>query len=233
MEGRSFTFRAVVSGLLIGILINVSNIYYGLRVGSGSRMSMVSGLLGFAGFKVFSRYTATPLTPAENVLLISVATATGCMPLTAGLIAVIPAIEYLIGPDENGPLRKDFASLTLWSIGLCFFGIIFTALLREQFVEREQLPWPGAKAASQLLNTLHHISPKLPTVSSSTLSRRQEEAVEEHDASIWTEPQVVSHRANEIDWEAGMKSLIRGAVVSAIMVWPFLFALRTVLDTTY
>lgn len=83
MESRSLTLRAVASGHLIGLLVNISNTYDGLRVGAGSQMSMVSGLLGYAGFKVFSRYTTRRLLPTENVLLISVATASGCMPLTA------------------------------------------------------------------------------------------------------------------------------------------------------
>lgn len=44
---------------------------------------MVSGLLGYVDFKLFSKYTPTQFSRAENVLLISVATATGFMPLTA------------------------------------------------------------------------------------------------------------------------------------------------------
>jgi uncharacterized oligopeptide transporter (OPT) family protein len=70
------------------------------------------------------------------------------MPLTARFTGIIPALEYLKGPDENGLLRESFANLVLWLIGLCFFGIIFAALLREHFIEREQLPWPAASATA-------------------------------------------------------------------------------------
>ncbi len=59
MEGRNFTFCVLVSGFLVGVLVNVSNTYYGLRVGAGSYMSMVFGLLGYVGFKLFSKYTPT------------------------------------------------------------------------------------------------------------------------------------------------------------------------------
>ncbi|RHZ68078.1 hypothetical protein CDV55_107961 [Aspergillus turcosus] len=215
MEDRGFTLRAIISGLLVGVLISVSNTYYGLRVGSGSRMYMVSGLLGFAGFKVLSRYTTRALHPEENVLIISVATATGCMPLTAGLIGAIPAIEYLIGPSENGPLVKGLGSLTLWSIGLCFFGIVFTALLREQFVEREPLPWPGARAASQLIRTLHRISSKQSTLPSSQV---QEEDGETSNEPPTREFHAVSHGVDDIDWEVGMNRLIQGAIGSGIFV---------------
>lgn len=99
MEGRSFTLRAIIPGLLIGVLINLSSTYSGLRVGAGSQMAIVSGLLGYVSFKLFSRYTTTPPAPSENVLVIHVATATGCMSLTAGFIEIIPALEYLINPE--------------------------------------------------------------------------------------------------------------------------------------
>lgn len=124
-DERSFTLRALLAGLLIGVLVNLTNTYYGLRIGAGNQMSMVSALLGYIGFKLLSKYLAKRFTPAENVLLVSVATATGCMPLTAGFVGIIPALEYIIGPDENGPLRISFGSLVLWSLGLCFFGIVF------------------------------------------------------------------------------------------------------------
>lgn len=104
---RNFTLRALVSGLFIDVLVNLWNIYYGLRIGVGSQMFMISGLLRYIELKMFSRYTATRYTTAENVLIISVATATECMPVTAGFVEIIPVFEYLIGPEENGPLHID------------------------------------------------------------------------------------------------------------------------------
>lgn len=212
LEGRSFTLRALLSGLLIGVLINLSNTYYGLRVGAGSQMSMVSGLLGFIGFKLLSRYTARPFTPAENVLIISVATATGCMPVTAGFVGIIPALEYLIGPEENGPLRIAWESLLLWSLGLCFFGLIFASLLREHFIVREKLPWPGPKATAHLISTLHHILPNPSITTAGTLSPSQAEG------SNGEGRQPLLARGNDIEWETGMNRLLQGAIGSGIFV---------------
>lgn len=48
---RGFTIRALIFGLFIGVLIHLSNIHYGLRVGVGSQMFMVSGLLGYIRFE--------------------------------------------------------------------------------------------------------------------------------------------------------------------------------------
>ena len=205
---QSFTFCAVLSGLLVGLLINVSDTHYGLRIGAGSQMSMVSGLLGYAASKLFSRYTAKQFTSAENVLLVSVATATGCMLLTAGLIAAISALEYIIGPDENGPLHIGFGSLVLWSTGLCFFGIIFTALLREHFIEQERLPWPGPSATSHVINTLHRTKPK----------RQPDYAIEQNVDCRTARSQDDHVRDGEIEWKTGMNSLLQGTIASGMLV---------------
>lgn len=48
---RSFTLRALISGLFIGVLVNLSNTYYGLQIGAGSQMSMVSGYWDISDLK--------------------------------------------------------------------------------------------------------------------------------------------------------------------------------------
>lgn len=219
MEGQSLTLRAVVSGLLIGILVNLSNTYYGLRIGAAGSMSMVSGLLGYVGFKSISRYTNIPFSPAENVLVISTATATGCMPVTAGFIGMIPALEYLIGPDDNGPVRQSFGNLILWSMGLCFFGIIFASLFRERLIEREKLPWPGARATAYLIKTLHNKSQKLP-ISSRRIFRPDLQPDRGHDRTL-TAGEVQQDsllHGNGADWKVGLDSLLRGALASGAIV---------------
>ena len=150
-----FSFRAAAVGLLIGTLINLSNTYYGLQTGVGAQMSMVSGLLGYLTFKLSSSLTNTPLTISENVLITSIATATGCIPITASLTSIIPALEFIVSDGNGSKMYFSFAQLFLWSSGLCFFGIVFAALMRKRLVEKEKLPWPGAKAAAQMLLTLH------------------------------------------------------------------------------
>ena len=156
---RSFPLRALLAGALIGVLNNLSNTYYGLRVGAASQMSTVSGLLGFAGFKVFSKGTASSLSAEANVLIISVATAAGAMPVTAGLIGIIPALEYLIRPNENGPLTLNWHDLVVWSIVMCLFGLIFASWLRPYCVEKQNLPWPDARVTAYLVRSLHRLPP--------------------------------------------------------------------------
>lgn len=204
MDHKGLTLRATLVGLLLGVLVNLTNTYYGLRVGAGGQMSMISGMLGYVGFRVFSKYLTRRLDPTENVLIISVATATGCMPLTAGFVGIIPALEYLIGPNENGPLRIAFGNLVSWSIGLCFFGISFAFLLRKHLIERQDLPWPGPRATSQLVKTLHHRSSTQGYPVPTRAERR---------------PLLREALSRVVEWEAALSTLLGATITSGIFVF--------------
>jgi uncharacterized oligopeptide transporter (OPT) family protein len=175
---------------------------------------------------MLSRFTsAQPLTPAENVLVVSVATAAGTMPITAGFVGIIPALEYIIGPEENGPLHPSLSQLMLWSTGLCFFGILFASVLREHFVERENLPWPGARASGDLINIIHQRSPQSPVRDPNALIAIQSHA-ETTRAAYRTltddEPSAPSTQQH-IDLKATIKSLIRGTTIAGGIVWILLW----------
>ncbi|EMD00677.1 hypothetical protein BAUCODRAFT_29028 [Baudoinia panamericana UAMH 10762] len=118
-EERQFTFRALLIGLLIGVLIAFSNTYFGLQTGWISGMAMPSALIGFAYFKAL-RTIANGLgfaqgedgrpgwvqwgagfSEVENVLVQTVAGSVGTMPLGCGFVGVVPALEYLLKPSET------------------------------------------------------------------------------------------------------------------------------------
>ena len=139
----NFTIRGTVVGLLIGIIICFSNTYFGLQTGWVSGMAMPAALIGFSFFKSISRCLDRPFTPVENVLVQTVAGAVGTMPLGVGCVGVIPALEYLLKPSENGPFRLETWRLILWSVGICFFGVFVAVPLRKEVIIREKLPFPS------------------------------------------------------------------------------------------
>jgi OPT family oligopeptide transporter len=154
-EGQHFTFRGVFVGLLIGILICFSNMYFGLQTGWISGMAMPSALLGFSYFKVVSRTLSYPFSPVENVLVQSVAGSVGTMPLGCGFVGVIPALNFLLTNEENGPLDISLTKLIVWALGIAFFGVVFAVPLRKQVIIREKLKFPSGTAAAALINLLH------------------------------------------------------------------------------
>ncbi|KAF2204582.1 oligopeptide transporter-like protein [Delitschia confertaspora ATCC 74209] len=151
----SFTIRGVLVGLAIGVVIAFSNMYFGLQTGWVSSMAMPSALMGFAYFKTVSRLIKFPFTPVENVLVQSVAGAVGTMPLGCGFVGVIPALNFLLKDEENGPLNISLWRLIVWAVGICFFGVVFAVPLRRQVIIREKLKFPSGTATALMIKVLH------------------------------------------------------------------------------
>ncbi|KAG0137977.1 OPT oligopeptide transporter protein-domain-containing protein [Tuber indicum] len=129
--------------------------YFGLQTGWVSMMSMPSSLIGFAIFKSCAKHLEFPFTPVENVLVQTVAGAVGSMPLSAGFVGVVPALEKLLKPEEGGPLRIGTPQLMFWSIGVAFFGVFFAVPLRRQVIIREKLKFPSGTATALMISVLH------------------------------------------------------------------------------
>lgn len=161
-----FTIRGLVAGLLIGCLLAFTNLYLGLQSGWISMMSLQSSLLGYALFKLIPRSVtvrgrqyvllAKPFTPAENVLVQTTAAAVGIMPLSAGLVGVIPALTKLNAEKDNAaPIQLDFVHLVAWCLAIAYFGVFFASPLREPMIVREKLTFPSGTATAQLISVLH------------------------------------------------------------------------------
>jgi uncharacterized oligopeptide transporter (OPT) family protein len=154
-EGQNFTVRGVLVGLGVGLIICFSNMYFGLQTGWVSSMSMPASLIGFTFFKTLAKHLDLPFTPVENVLVQTVAGSMGTMPLGCGFVGVIPALNYLLKPEEQGPLFLSLWKLILWSLGLCFFGVVFAVPLRRQVILREKLKFPSGTATALMIGVLH------------------------------------------------------------------------------
>lgn len=186
-EQPQFTLRALLVGLLIGVLIAFSNTYFGLQTGWISGMAMPSALIGYAYFKglralmgelgggVASWGWGEGFSEVENVLVQTVAGSVGTMPLGCGFVGVVPALEYLLRPEETpgsdsqdadivsalaaaqetGGLRLPLGKLILWALGLCFFGVVFAVPLRKEVIVREKLRFPSGTATALMIGVLH------------------------------------------------------------------------------
>lgn len=129
IDGHSFTARGLGVGLAIGLLLACTNISMGLQSGWVSSMTMPASLMGFGFFKLVSRHLKFPFSPVENVLVQTVAGSMGIMPLGCGLVGVVPAMTYLLKKDENGPIDLSLWQLVVWSLGVCYFGVVFAVPL--------------------------------------------------------------------------------------------------------
>ncbi|KAF9358430.1 hypothetical protein BGX26_001775 [Mortierella sp. AD094] len=120
-------------------------------------MSLQSSLLGFAIFKGFKRYLDVPFGPAENIVLQSIAVATGTMPLAAGFVGIIPALQMMTTKDNpSGPIFLTAWELILWCLAIAFFGVFIAVPLRKQVIIMEKLPFPSGTATAQMIGVLHN-----------------------------------------------------------------------------
>ena len=81
-------------------------------------MTMQAALIGFLIGKGFANFT-----PQENVIIQTVAGATGAFPLVAGFVGIVPALGMLV-PEIDGqlPLKLSWIQGVQWSLSIAFFG---------------------------------------------------------------------------------------------------------------
>jgi len=239
-QGQNFTVRGVLVGLAIGVIICFSNTYFGLQTGWVSGMAMPAALIGFAWFKSVARWIKYPFTPVENVLVQTVAGAVGTMPLGCGFVGVMPALNYLLRKDENGPLVLGTGKLVIWALGICFFGVAFAVPLRREVIIREKLKFPSGTATALVIGVLHG-NPNgagLTKVESGldTFRRRSQDLMRstsslpraslqgERLQQLVTADLAASEMEEEIDhrddWKSKIKLLIYAFSISAIYVRP-------------
>ncbi|KAJ5088454.1 OPT oligopeptide transporter [Penicillium angulare] len=152
----TFTYRSLGVGLIIGIVACLSNVYFGLQNGFADTMSMATSLLGFGFFRPWGSSLNPPFGPKENVLIQSIAGAMASMPITAGLISVVVALETLLGPSEGGPLHFKWIDLTIWALGLSFSGAFVAMLLRDYILRQDSMPFPSATASATIIKSFHN-----------------------------------------------------------------------------
>ncbi|KAF2276629.1 OPT superfamily oligopeptide transporter [Westerdykella ornata] len=229
-QPQNFTLRGVLVGLAIGVVICFSNMYFGLQTGWVSSMAMPSALIGFAYFKTVSKMLSVPFSPVENVLVQSVAGSVGTMPLGCGFVGVIPALNYLLKAEENGPLDIGLWKLIVWAVGICFFGVVFAVPLRREFIIREKLKFPSGTATALMIRVLHgdekggerksvhrrHTSARTQEQQGEQrglLQRSHEENSRAEDTSLQSEEQEL---ASNGDWRAQIRLLLFSFAGSAL-----------------
>lgn len=130
----------------------------GLQTGWVTMGSLQSAILGFGIFQALRKYGwVSGFSIAENVIVQTCAVASATMPLAAGFVGVIPAMQRLTVAENppDGPYSFSTLQLLIWSTTLAFFGVFVAVPLRTQVIEREQLRFPSGTATAQIIKTLH------------------------------------------------------------------------------
>lgn len=158
------TVRAVVSGMLLGGVMSLSNLYIALKTGWSFGVTITAGILAFVIFKLLQRTGAVrrEFGMLENNAMQSVASAAGYM-TGGGTVAAIPGLMYLA--QSTVPAHQMF----IWITALACLGVFMAIPMKRQMINQEQLRFPSGIAAAATLRSLHpHDEP--PARASSTAS---------------------------------------------------------------
>lgn len=141
MEMREFTFRAVMIGLVMTVILGSANAYLGLRAGMTIAATYPAAVIGMALLKLMK----------GSLLEENIARTVGSIgeSVAAGAIFTLPAF-VLSGAWPAFTVHEAYwKSVALMGVGGTL-GILFVTLLRRVMVEDPDLPFPESVAASEI-----------------------------------------------------------------------------------
>lgn len=149
------TWKSALTGMVLGGLLSICNIYTGLKIGWGLNMSITGILLAFAFWSMVSRISracggrVNNINKLENNVSQASISAAGAVS-SAGLVSAIPALTMLEGTT------LEWWQLFLWICTVCFVGISVAMGLRRQMIIRDKLPFPGGMACAETLKEVYN-----------------------------------------------------------------------------
>ena len=138
---KEFSFRAILIGLVLCIVLGAANAYLGLRAGMTIAATYPAAVIGMALIKVLK----------GTILEENIARTVGSIgeSVAAGAIFTLPAFVISgLWPRFFTPGHYLTSGLIMFCGGL--LGIMFVALLRRVMVEDAELPYPESVAASEI-----------------------------------------------------------------------------------
>ena len=147
---RQLTVRAVISGMIIGGVMCLSNLYVILKMGWSMGVTITSCILAFTVFNVLRglKLVKDDFTPLENNAMGSVASAAGYMTGGGNMIAV-PAVLMLTGTMPSP------GWLVVWFTVVAMLGVVAAIPIKRQLINIEALPFPTGTATAETINALH------------------------------------------------------------------------------
>ena len=138
-----FTAKAVVLGVLFGLLFGASTVYLGLRAGLTVSASIPIAVLAISVLKRLGGSTIL-----ENNIVQTIGSAGES--LASGVVFTIPALIFLV-PD--GPAYFNYWQITLLAIAGGILGVLMMIPLRRALIEKEHgvLPYPEGTACADVL----------------------------------------------------------------------------------
>jgi OPT family oligopeptide transporter len=154
---RQLTVRAVVMGMLLGMIMVCSNVYVGLKAGWSMGVAITACILAyvtFAGLHRLSPRHVPEFSILENNAMQSCASAAGSM-TSGGIVNAIPALLMLNAAALPVTMSGRCTWLIPWVIVISLLGVFLAVPAKRQMINIEQLPFPSGIAAATTMKSLH------------------------------------------------------------------------------
>ncbi|KAG8925932.1 hypothetical protein FRC02_009309 [Tulasnella sp. 418] len=154
-EFNALTFRAIIVGSMLGLIVGASNVYLGLKTGFTFSASLFGSLFGFAIIKPLSAILPQKLGgghfgPKENCTVQTAATSAGG--LTSLFVAAVPAMYHL---GLMTTPKQDIGRLFLLTAITAFYGLFFAIPLRKYYILQQKLVFPTPTAVAFTIRSIH------------------------------------------------------------------------------
>lgn len=146
------TWRAVVTGGLLGMLMSISNLYTTLKLGWSFGVAITACVISHAIWRLLNtlKIARSNMTLLENNCMQSTASAAGSS--TGGTLATAVGALLLLGGDEQ---RLSWVPVAIWVLLVALLGVLLAVPLKRQMINVEQLPFPSGIAAAETLRSLY------------------------------------------------------------------------------
>ncbi len=135
------TTRAVIAGMLLGLLIMSENVYMGLKTGITEAGSILSAILCFAVFRSLGKSCSI----LENNTAQTISSASGSIGI---VVSVVPALQ-LVGYTLSG------FQIFIWVLLVACLGLLIAIPLRRQLIAVEKLTFPTGTACAATITAMH------------------------------------------------------------------------------
>jgi putative OPT family oligopeptide transporter len=146
------TFRSVLTGMLLGGVMALSNLYVGMKTGWGLGVTITACILAYALFSslqgLIPSLRKNEFTILENNMMSSVASAAGYMSSSI-FVGAVPALYLCSGEVLSG------LQLALWAGAVSFLGVFMAIPMKRQQINIDQLPFPSGLATAETLRAMH------------------------------------------------------------------------------
>jgi putative OPT family oligopeptide transporter len=138
-----FTFKAIILGILFGLLFGASTVYLGLRAGLTVSASIPIAVLAISVLKRLGGSTIL-----ENNIVQTIGSAGESV--AGGVVFTIPALIFLM---PFGPPYFNYVQITLLTLAGGILGVLMMVPLRRALIVKEHgvLPYPEGTACAEVL----------------------------------------------------------------------------------